>query len=90
MNLDDYLSDDYRESLSYCQECQNLVDALRDTERQCREAEDQQIRVAATYGGKDRTLVVQNDLAYEAEIRSHERQRNSALDALFSHQRLRH
>ena len=90
MILDDYLSDDYGQGLSYCEECQALIDALRDTERQCREAEDQQIRASTGYAGKDTTQLVRDDRTYDARIRRREQERNRALDALFSHQRLRH
>ena len=90
MILDEYQSDDYGDSLSCCVECQALIDSLRDTERQCREVEDQQIRAAAANAGSDLRQRVLDDLTYEARIRNHERERNRALDALFRHQRLKH
>jgi hypothetical protein len=90
MTLDDYLSGDYSEVSSYCGECEGLTDALRDTERLCREAEDQQIRASVTYAGKDAARLVRGDLECAAKIRAREQDRNRALDALCSHQRLRH
>jgi hypothetical protein len=90
MTLDDYLSGDCGEGFSYCGECEALTDALRDTERLCREAEDRKIRASVAYAGKDSTRLVRDDLEYSAEIRAREQDRNRALDALFSHQRRRH
>ena len=90
MTLDDYSSGDYSEVPSYCAECEALTDALRDTERLCREVEDQQIRASVAYAGQDTTRLVRDDLEYTAKIRAREQERDRALDALFSHQRKRH
>ncbi len=74
-----------------CEDCDVLLEALRDAEQQCREFEDAGARVAErswAAGFSDELLQEENDRL--ARLRKLERRRDCALDVLLKHQRLDH
>ncbi len=73
-----------------CQDCAALLDELRNSEMECRKAEDERNREAVTQnqlGLRSRTVAERVFIDKLGELDS---RRNYALDALLMHQRLCH
>lgn len=75
---------DYR-----CESCSVLVDALREAERQCREAEDERAVILTTSNGSLHAGF-EHENEFLARIRKLERRRDCALEVLLKHQRFEH
>jgi hypothetical protein len=71
----------------HCVDCDFLIEALRDLEAQCREAEDQ-FAVCSTGMTGEQWQRVQSERS--ARLSKLEYRRNCALDILFKHQELEH
>ena len=74
----------------HCDDCDSLVEALRNSEERCREFEDEWFPlVPRSRGGASGELLRGGD-AHWAKLRELEHSRDGALDALLEHQRLEH
>jgi hypothetical protein len=84
--VDEY--DSYNER--HCSECEVLTEALRDLEQQCREAEDQRLRVGVFDSSTSYGNLLREEEAYFARIQKLELRRDYALEVLLKHQQLEH
>ena len=88
------MSDDYRhdqqEMEFYCEDCRILIDALRDMEDQCREAEDQRLSTASIPSISAMHQTVEDEMLYLGRLEKLQRRRDCALEVLLKHQRLEH
>ena len=71
-----------------CDDCNVLVEALRDAEKQCREAEDERLQHARTT--KSFEAILTEEQQFLAKIKKLEHRRDCALEVLAKHQRLEH
>ena len=85
---DQYESDD--SISSGCGDCEVLMEALRDAEQQCREAEDKRAQIAATFPVKTVEQLFDDEREYSVKMDKLEHRRNCALEVLLKHQRLEH
>jgi hypothetical protein len=69
-----------------CGDCQVLMEALRDAEQQCREAED----AKSIFSIKISEHLLDDEREYFAKIAKLEQRRNCALEVLLKHQRQEH
>lgn len=86
----DYLEDASETRFRYCEDCLVLMDALRDMEQQCREAEDEGLhKSSSSYRRENRTLDNQEEF-YLAKLGKLQRRRDAALEVLLKHQSIEH
>ena len=83
-------SSDNSDEVGYCEECKWLMDAVRDYEQQCREAENQRANDTNLFDQVVTERIVGNETLFLAKIRRLERRRDAALDVLAKHQQLEH
>ena len=74
----------------YCEDCTILIEALRDMEQQCREAEDESLRTDSFLSFRETEILVRDEQAYLARLEKLQRRRNCALELLLKHQALEH
>ena len=74
----------------HCEDCDVLTEALRDIEQQCREVENEGVRLSLESCRGMLEEVLRKENTRMARIRKLRRRRDAALDVLFMHQRLEH
>ena len=81
--------DDARPDLG-CEDCNVLMDALREAERQCRAVEHERTRKGLTFtkDGSDAAYLEEHD--YAQMLKTLEHRRNCALEVLLKHQKFEH
>lgn len=73
-----------------CGECEILMEALRDAEQQCREAEDDRAFIAMGESVPKFAEPWDDECLYFNRLRKLERRRDCAFEVLLKHQRLEH
>jgi hypothetical protein len=73
-----------------CGDCDVLMEALRDAERQCREAENESARRSLSFTRSLNDLAYDEDKEYISRLKRLERRRDCALEVLLKHQQLEH
>jgi hypothetical protein len=74
----------------HCTDCDILIDALRDFEQQCREAEDRRHQDLALLVSKNQNELLREERTYLERLKKLEHRRNCALEVLLKHQSLEH
>jgi hypothetical protein len=81
----------FEDNSRHCDDCDVLVEALRDNEQQCREAEDERAgisRCLVKAENPDGSFL--EEQAHFAKMKKLEHRRDCALEVLLKHQKLEH
>jgi hypothetical protein len=73
-----------------CSECNYFLDALRDMEQQCREAENSRFRELQCRSEMTYDQLIHEEHVYQVRMQTLEQRRDYALELLMKHQRLEH
>ena len=77
-------------TLRHCTDCDILIDALRDMEQQCREAEDERFRDLSVFSTKSFDRLNFEEDEYQEKLNRLQHRRDCALEVLLKHQSLEH